>query len=125
MRKTITISAARSLVAFLIISLFPLLVHAAGEYRMGAGDLVRIQVFEEDDLTIEARVGDTGTVAYPFFGEVQVSGKSARQLQDDITRQLKGDYLIKPVVTVSILEYRPFFVNGKVKKREDFLFSLV
>lgn len=99
------------------------IMSAEGDYLLGAGDQISIRVFDEPDLTIEAQVGDSGTVAYPFLGEVKVSGQTALQLQTEITRKLKGPYLVNPVVTVSILEYRPFFVNGKVKKPGGFPFQ--
>mgnify|MGYP000044177477 CR=1 FL=1 len=37
-------------------------------------------------------------------------------LKDKLTVGLKGDYLINPKITVTILEYRSFFINGEVKK---------
>jgi polysaccharide export outer membrane protein len=111
-----------SLLAVLFFS-SPIFAANGGKYLMGSGDLIRIQVFDEDDLTIETRVGDSGRVAYPFLGEIQVSGLTAIQLQNSITKKLKGPYLVNPVVTVSILEYRPFFVNGKVEKPGGFPFQ--
>jgi protein involved in polysaccharide export with SLBB domain len=92
-------------------------------YALGSGDLIIIQVFDEPDMSIETRISDRGTVSYPFLGELSVSGMSALQLEDMVTRRLKGPYLVNPEVTVSILEYRPFFVNGEVEKPGGFPFS--
>ncbi|MCP3669184.1 MAG: polysaccharide export protein [Gammaproteobacteria bacterium] len=119
--------SSRRLAAFsvlvMLVGLFPLSASAKGGYVLGPGDLIKIQVFEEEDLTIEARVEDTGSIAYPFIGHVKVRGRTPKQVQDNITKHLKGPYLVNPVVTVSILEYRPFFVNGKVEKPGGFPFQ--
>lgn len=92
-------------------------------YRLDAGDKVRIQVYGEEDLSIEALVDDSGTISYPFLGEIQVKGRTLREVEQRITAGLKGDYLVNPEVTVSIIEYRPFYVNGWVKQPGSFPFQ--
>ena len=81
------------------------------DYRLGVGDLVRVQVHDEPDLTLQTRLSEKGTITYPFIGEFSVVGLSVSQLQDRIAGGLRGDYLVDPVV-----EYRPFYVNGQVKR---------
>ncbi len=88
---------------------------AATEYTFGAGDKVKIQVLGEPDLGIETLVSDSGTISYPFLGEVKVQGMTAAELEQFIIDKLKGPYLVDPVVTVSLLQYRNFYVNGWVK----------
>ena len=44
------------------------------DYTLGAGDAIRVQVFQNPDLTIEARVSETGTINYPLIGAVQLGG---------------------------------------------------
>ncbi len=95
----------------------------SSSYQLGSGDLIAIQVFEEPGMSIETRISDRGTISYPFLGELSVIGMSAVGLEGLITRRLKGPYLVNPEVTVSILEYRPFFVNGEVEKPGGFPFS--
>ncbi len=85
-------------------------------YLLGPGDLIAIQVYEEPELSLDMRVGFAGTITYPFLGEIQVAGMTPEQLETDIRDKLKGPYLVNPSVVVSILEYRPFYVNGEVKK---------
>ena len=84
------------------------------QYRLGAGDVVKILVFGEKDLSIETRVGDTGTISYPFLGELRISGLTPIELELLVTDGLKGPYLVDPKVTVSITEYRQIYVNGEV-----------
>lgn len=96
---------------------------SSNSYRLGAGDLITVQVYDEPEMSVETRISDRGTISYPFLGELSVKGLTALQLEDDITARLKGPYLVNPEVTVSILEYRPLFVNGEVEKPGGFPFS--
>ena len=101
----------------------PLLVQAAepahsgtlSNYQLGSGDKIKIQVYGEDGLSMETKLTDAGTILYPFLGEVRVAGLTVGQLADRIVEGLKGRYLVDPKVSVSVLEYREFFVNGEVK----------
>ena len=87
-----------------------------GAYKLGPGDQIIITVFGEDDLSMNFRLNDSGTLNYPFLGELDVEGRSVAELEQLITSGLKGPYLIDPKVTVSMHEYRPFFVHGEVKR---------
>jgi polysaccharide export outer membrane protein len=88
---------------------------AAPGYRLGAGDRIAIAVFGEPDLSLDTRIGDSGRVAYPFIGEVVVVGRTPVEVERLIADALRGDWLVDPKVSVSIVEYRPFFVNGQVR----------
>ena len=86
-------------------------------YKLGSGDLISIRVLGEDDLKREKiRLSDAGTVSFPVLGEIRVRGMTVGALEEHITTGLKGRYLLDPKVTVSIEEYRNFFVNGMVEK---------
>lgn len=86
-------------------------------YRLGAGDVVSIRVLGEDDLKREKiRLSDAGTISFPIIGEIRVLGKRVAELEALIADGLRGKYLLNPVVSVTIEEYRPIFVNGQVEK---------
>ena len=90
---------------------------ALSTYRLGAGDTINIQVLGEDDLKRERiRLSDAGTISFPFLGELKVKGITIGELERMIAAGLKGRYLLNPIVNVSILEYRQFFINGQVQK---------
>lgn len=93
------------------------------DYALGTGDMVRIQVYDEETLYLESRVSDRGMISYPFFGELKVTGLTSGQLADLIALKLKGDYLLDPKVSVDILEYRQFYVNGEVETPGGFPFQ--
>lgn len=88
----------------------------ADSYSVGTGDLISIRVFGEEDLSLELRISSSGSISYPFLGELKISGLSAQQIERMIANGLRGDYLIDPKVNVTVLEYRQFYVNGEVMK---------
>lgn len=83
-------------------------------YRLGAGDVINISVYGEDDLSRRNyRLPDSGLITFPF-GEVRALGLSLVELGNRVADGLRGGYLINPRVSVSIEAYRPFFINGQV-----------
>lgn len=104
---------------FLVLSLLAWSSLAANNddfYRLGVGDQIRIQVYDEPELSFEARVSDNGNIDYPFLGRIRLKGKTLEEVKSTIHEGLLDGYLLNPNVSVSILEYRPFFVNGQVMK---------
>lgn len=86
-------------------------------YKLGVGDVISVQVVGEDELKREkVRLSDAGTLSFPYLGEIRVRGMTVGALEEFITKGLKGRYLLNPQVTVTIHEYRNFFVNGLVDK---------
>ncbi len=105
------------LMSLLLVASAPSYAEADAQYRLAAGDVIRITVFGEKELSLEeVRLTDAGTFSYPFIGEVRANGKTARELEKSLTTSLKGDYLVDPRVTVSVLQYREFFISGEVAK---------
>ena len=84
-------------------------------YKLGVGDQIRIQVYDEPELSIETRVGDSGNIDYPFLGRIKLKGKTIEEVKTVIHNGLIDGYLVNPNVFVSIVEYRPYFINGQVK----------
>ena len=90
---------------------------AISSYRLGSGDVISIQVLGEEDLKREKiRLSDAATISYPILGEIKLFGKTVAELETFIRDGLTGRYLVNPQVTVTIVEYRSFFVNGQVEK---------
>lgn len=93
-------------------------------YQLAAGDVITIRVFGEDDLGREkVRLTDAGTIPYPVLGEVKAKGKTIGEIEKFITAGLDGRYLINPRVSVTIEEYRPFYINGMVDKPGGYPFQ--
>lgn len=88
---------------------------SSDNYRLGAGDAINISVYGEEDLSRQKyRLTDSGSISFPF-GEVHALGLTLSELESRIADGLRGGFLINPRVSVSIEEYRPFFINGQVK----------
>ncbi len=86
-------------------------------YLLGAGDVISIRVFGEDDLTKEkVKLTDAGTIFYPVLGEIKVLGMTVGNLQRIVADGLRGRFLVNPRVSVNVDEYRPFYINGMVEK---------
>jgi len=85
--------------------------------KLGAGDTVRVTVFQQADLTGEARISEKGTIAMPLIGEVKVAGMTQGEAAKHIAGELKkGKYLNNPQVTVALttLRSRQVAVLGQV-----------
>ncbi|MEM1382784.1 MAG: polysaccharide biosynthesis/export family protein [Pseudomonadota bacterium] len=86
----------------------------AEAYQLGAGDRLRIVVFDEEDLSGEFELDSTGNFSMPLIGTVDGLGLSPRQLEERITTRLLDGYLRSPRVSIEVLNYRPFFILGEV-----------
>jgi len=87
-----------------------------GDYKLSTGDVLSISVFNEPDLSLdEVRVATTGVISFPLLGEVKVVNLTATQVEQRLIKMLLDGYLKHPKVTVSIKEYRLFYVHGEVK----------
>ena len=85
-------------------------------YRLAPSDKISIRVFNEDNLSLETTLGNSGIISYPLLGELKIKGLTLNEVEELITRKLKGPYLLNPKVTVTMVEYRSFFVNGEVAR---------
>lgn len=98
----------------------PVAAGSATAYQLGAGDKVKVNVFGEPDLSGEFLVGDDGRVDLPLIGAVQARGQTVTQFQNAVVARYSGGYLKDPKVSVSVLNYRPFFIQGEVGKGGEY-----
>jgi polysaccharide biosynthesis/export protein len=94
----------------------PLSTIAGGEYVIGEGDLLKITVYDNPDLTTDARVSGEGKITFPLIGEVVVGGSTSPEVEKKIAGLLKNGYLVDPQVSVFISEYK----NKKVTVLGEF-----
>ena len=77
------------------------------DYTLGAGDAIRVQVFQNPDLTIEARVSETGTINYPLIGAVQLGGLTIAAAEKKIADALRtGGFVQRPQVNLVLVAVR-------------------
>lgn len=85
------------------------------DYSLGTGDTIQITVHQESDLSMQILLNKNGQFSYPYLGIISALGKTTDQLALEIENGLRGDYLIEPSVSVSIVEYRNFYIGGEVR----------
>jgi len=85
------------------------------EYRMSAGDKLRIEVYKDAQLSQSAQVRPDGKVTLPLIGDLMASGLTPIELRDQIATKLK-EYVTNPTVTVIVVETVPAtaYVMGEV-----------
>ena len=77
------------------------------DYVIGAGDVLRISVYQNPDLLMEIRVSETGLISYPLLGQIRLGGLSSTQAEKLIADGLKGGNFIRnPQVSVNVLQVR-------------------
>ena len=85
----------------------PATIPAAAEYRLGSGDVIRINVYQNPDLTIETRVTEAGIVSYPLLGAIRLGGLSVTAAEKLIADGLRGGNFVKsPQVTLVVMQVR-------------------
>jgi polysaccharide export outer membrane protein len=92
---------------------------AAGEYRIGAGDLIQVDVFGLPELTRETRVLLDGSISLPLLGEIRVAGLDLRRAEGTIASLLTKRQLVNdPQVSILVKEYqsRGVSIQGAVNK---------
>lgn len=92
------------------------------KYLLGPEDAIEISVWKEPDLTKQLVVRPDGKITYPLIGEVQASGRTVKQLQEEILKRLEK-YVTDAHVTVILLKAQNYkiYVTGKVNKPGDFM----
>ena len=77
------------------------------EYRLGPGDVVRVSVYQNPDLTLETRISESGVASYPLLGTVRLGGNTVSQAEKLIADGLRnGNFVKQPQVSVMLLQVR-------------------
>ena len=96
----------------------------ADSYRLATDDVISIVVFNEPDLNAKGvKISDNGTISVPLLGQVMVQDKTIAQIEQTLNDLFGADYLRYPKVTVSVDEYRPFYINGEVDEPGSYPFK--
>jgi polysaccharide export outer membrane protein len=73
------------------------------EYRMTAGDKLRIEVYKDAQLSQSVQVRPDGKITLPLIGDIDAVGRTPIELRDSIRTMLK-EYVTNPTVTVIVVE---------------------
>lgn len=86
---------------------FAVAAEKASDYVLGAGDVIRITVFQNPDLTTETRVSESGTITFPLIGSVAVGGLSTAAAEQRVAKQLReGGFVLQPQVNILVTTIR-------------------
>ncbi|MGJ8528821.1 polysaccharide biosynthesis/export family protein [Maritalea sp.] len=96
--------------------------NAGASYLLDTGDVLRVTVYNDAQLTSQYGIDDAGYISMPLVGRVYARGKSVSQAATLITARLAAGYLRDPNVAVEVAQYRPFFIQGEVKTSGQFPF---
>src|SRR5260221_1861768 len=95
----------------------------AGEFLLGSGDRVRINVFGADQISGEYQVDLSGGLAVPLAGTIPAIGITPKELGDRIAAKLREQHMMENAqVSVEVLATRPFYILGEVEKPGEYPF---
>ncbi|MHC5067070.1 MAG: SLBB domain-containing protein [Planctomycetota bacterium] len=92
---------------------------APDDYRLYSGDLLRVQVYDHPDLSVDIRVPNSGAITFPLIGVVEdVLGASADDFVAQVARRLEDGFIRQAVITLAVVEYGPrrIYVMGSVHR---------
>lgn len=105
-------------------SLPPLPPPRPGPYRLGAGDRLRVVVFDQKQLTRTYTVDAAGNIDLPLLGQVRAAGLTIAALRREIAAGLVRRGLLRhPSVAIEVATYRPFSILGEVNKPDQYPFQ--
>lgn len=77
------------------------------DYRLGPGDAIGVQVYQSPDLTVDARVSESGVISYPLVGSVQLGGLTISEAEKKIADALRtGGFVKVPQVNIVLRQVR-------------------
>ena len=80
---------------------------ARSEYVLGSGDVVRIVVYQNPDLSLEARVSEAGSISYPLIGAARIGGLTVNEAEKRIADALRqGNFVKQPQVSILVVQVR-------------------
>jgi protein involved in polysaccharide export with SLBB domain len=80
---------------------------ASSPAKLQPGDKIRIVVFGEDNLNGEYQVDQGGQISLPLAGTIKVQGMTQAELEQELAKKFRSQYLKSPKVTVTITTLRP------------------
>ena len=90
----------------------------AQDYIVGEGDVLKIMVFDHNELTTVTRISGDGSLKFPLIGEIEVGGLTLNQISDKIAVLLSDGYIVDPQVSIFVEEFRSkkAFIMGEVNR---------
>ena len=97
-------------------------VNVDENYRLGPGDKLQIDVFNQEDLTGQYTLDGSGRFSMHLIGQVDARNLTAAELESRLVDRLRPDYLVNPRISVQVLSYRPFYIIGEVTRPSSYAY---
>lgn len=97
---------------------------ALPDYQIQPGDQIEVSVWGEEELQREALIRPDGKFGYPLAGEINAAGRTASEIQAELTRKLLA-YIPEAVVTISVtgIEGNRIYVIGQIQRPGSFVMN--
>jgi polysaccharide export outer membrane protein len=89
-------------------------------YHLGSGDKLKITIFNQEDMNGEYTVDGAGNVSLPLIGTIAAKNLTLDEFENKLKGKLSPDYLLNPKIAIQVLNYRPFYILGEVKKPDSY-----
>jgi polysaccharide export outer membrane protein len=91
-------------------------------YRVGVGDVLKVEAFTHDEITGEFTVEENGAITFPLLGPVEVAGRTTSRISRVLKDLLEKDYYVDVQLQVEVTDYRsqPVTVLGEVQRPGTF-----
>lgn len=89
-------------------------------YLLGAGDILKVEVYNQQDLSGEYPINGSGMLSLPLIGVIAAKGLTLDELEGQIINKLSPDYLLNPRLSIQVLNYRPFYILGEVASPKSY-----
>jgi protein involved in polysaccharide export with SLBB domain len=91
--------------------------------RLQRGDRIKVTVYGEDNLGGVFEIDPGGDVSLPLAGTVRAAGRTRVELEQEITKKYKSEYLQNPKVTIDFAGFRPFYVLGEAEHPGEYAYK--
>jgi protein involved in polysaccharide export with SLBB domain len=96
---------------------------AQNDYVLGSGDVIRVIVFGEENLSGQFTVAGNGILSFPLIGDLPAAGKTVETVRDEIADALRDGYVKDPKVSAEVTTFRPYFMLGEVARPGQYPYS--
>lgn len=88
--------------------------------RFQGGEKIKITVYNEPSLSGDYDIDPNGVISLPLAGTIRAVGLTQQDLEKELAKRFRSEYLRNPKVTVTITQYRPFYIVGEVEKQGEY-----
>ncbi len=93
-----------------------ILQSATSSPRLQAGEKIRVTVYGEASLSGDYQIDPSGFISLPLAGTLKAAGLTPPELEQELAKKYRTQYLKNPKVTITIAEFKPFYIMGEIEK---------